>query len=516
MPSLSLPNAGTFKRGVTTLSLAISFALTGCGSETPTTRVSETETPEIPPYTIYVRSPVQFKHVQYRILNASTGVELVKKTVSDASDLVEMTIPAVNFPTQTLLLIEVSASNTNATYFDPILKKDTAFPLSKKLHALVINSRINTSTYKVDPFSELAYRRSLYRTGQLDASHIEQPNYNLINSQSINYSNAEIESIFQVQPTAYGLSFADIAKLKRNSQSVRAFTDLLFSVGHVKNYATQFNDQTAPWFGFIDLVSRDISDGDLDGMTLAGVGDEGAFSDQLATNQKLALEASVPNTNPEHNTIAILAENQKNQRTVFNKNLGTVITSYFDAFFTASSDEYKFIHSVNYEQLKTEGGNPLASTSFGLRSAGAGNFTRAFGLFGDTLSKNALTSDINSSGTNLSTNVNDLEQLVGRYRNGSCTLDLSLTGRVTLSNGSRTVESTINRDLQDNMFRANNTSTTYTVNIGKPSDNTFIQLQIANVNATDKTPLRLVSATAGSSLLDQPDQLSPIDFSCSF
>lgn len=516
MPSLSLPNAGTFKRGVTTLSLAISFALTGCGSDTPTTRVSETEVPEIPPYTIYVRSPVQFKHVQYRILNASTGTELVKKTVSDASDLVEMTIPAVNFPTQTLLLIEVSASNTNASYYDPILKKDTAFPLSKKLHALVINNKTNTTTYKVDPFSELAYRRTLYRTGQLDSSSLEQPNYGLINAQSVNYSNAEIESIFQVQPTTYGLSFADISKLKRTSQNVRLFTDLLFSIGHVKNYATQFNDQTAPWFGFVELVGRDISDGDLDGMTLAGLGDQGAFSDQLSANNKLALEAPVLNTNPEHNTLAILAENQKSQRTVFNKNLGTVITNYFDPFFASSSDEYKFIHSVNYEQLKTEGGNLLTSISFGLRSAGAGNFTRAFGLFGDTLSKNALTADTNSISSNTSTNVSDLEQLAGRYSNGSCVLNLSLTGRATLTNGTRTVESSINRDLQDNMFRASNTSTSYTVNIGKPSDNTFIQLQIANVNATDKTPLRLVSATAGTSFLDQPDQLSPIDFSCTF
>ena len=95
-------------------------------------------------------------------------------------------------------------------------------------------------------------------------------------------------------------------------------------------------------------------------------------------------------------------------------------------------------------------------------------------------------------------------------------LNIGLNGRVTLTNGASTIDSSINRDLQDNLFRATNTSTDYVLNVGKPSDNTFIQLRIANVNAADKTPLRLVSATAGRSLLDQPDQLSTVDFSCTF
>lgn len=518
MPSLSLPNAGTFKRGLTVLSLAISFALTGCGSDTPTTRVTDPETPEIPPYTIYVRSPVSFKNVQYRILNAKTGTELMKQTISEASDLVEFKVPALNFPAQTLLLLEVSANNTNASYFDPILKKDQAFPLTKKLRALVINNKVNTATYKIDPFSELSYRRTLYRTGQLDESALEQPDYSLFSTQAISASNSEIESIFQVQATNYGLDFDDISKLKRSSQNARSFTDLLFSIGHIQNYATQFPDTTAPWFDFVDLVGRDISDGDLDGMTLAGLGDTGASANQLSDGQKLALAPTRLNTNPENNSVTILVDLQKEQRLKFNRELGTVIKGYFNPIFSdTSSDEHSFINSVNYEELKTQGGTALSSASFSLRSSGAGNFNRAFGLFGDALSKNALTPDVNSTVTNNNVGVvNDIEQLAGRYRNGNCTLNIGLNGRVTLSNGARTIDSSVNRDLQDNLFRATATSTDYVLNIGKPSDNTFIQLQIANVNAADKTPLRLVSATAGTSLLDQPDQLSTVDFSCTF
>lgn len=517
MPSLSLPNAGTLKRSLTVLSVAIGLSLTGCGSDTPTTRVSEPETPQIPPYTIYVRSPVSFQHVQYRILNASTGSEIMKQTVSEASDLVEFKVPAVNFPAQTFLLIEVSASNTDASYFDPILNKRVSFPLTKKLRALVINNRVNTATYKIDPFSELSYRRSLYRTGQLDQSAVDQPNFSLFNAQTISTSNSEIESIFQVQPTTYGLDFDEISKLKRTQQNARSFTDLLFSVGHLKNFSNQFPSATAPWFDFVDLVERDISDGDLDGMTLAGVGDNGAFSDQLADNRKLALQPVKYNTNPENNNITILADQQKDQRLTFNTALGEVIKGHFGTIFPAASEELGFINSINYAELKTQGGTSLSSASFSLRSSGAGNFNRAFGLFGDALSKNALTADVNSTATNNNTGVvNDIEQLAGRYRNGNCVLNIGLNGRVTLTNGASTIDSSINRDLQDNLFRATNTSTDYVLNVGKPSDNTFIQLRIANVNAADKTPLRLVSATAGRSLLDQPDQLSTVDFSCTF
>lgn len=523
MPSLSLPNAGTLKRGLTVLSVAIGLSLTGCGSDTPTTRVSTEDPPKASPYIIFVRSPVQFKHVQYRIIRVSVvgsvADEIAKMSISDSSDQAKFEISREKIPDTSFLLLEISPTSSSAVYFDPIAKKDVAFPLNKKLRALVVYNPAGgeSRTYKIDPFSELSYRRSLYRTGQLDQSAVDQPNFSLFSPQAISTSNSEIESIFQVQPTTYGLDFDEISKLKRTQQNARSFTDLLFSVGHLKNFSNQFPSATAPWFDFVDLVERDISDGDLDGMTLAGVGDNGAFSDQLADNRKLALQPVKYNTNPENNNITILVDQQKDQRLTFNTALGEVIKGHFGTIFPAASEELGFINSINYAELKTQGGTSLSSANFSLRSSGAGNFNRAFGLFGDALSKNALTADVNSTATNNNTGVvNDIEQLAGRYRNGNCVLNIGLNGRVTLTNGASTIDSSINRDLQDNLFRATNTSTDYVLNVGKPSDNTFIQLRIANVNAADKTPLRLVSATAGRSLLDQPDQLSTVDFSCTF
>jgi hypothetical protein len=528
MPSLSLPNAGTFKRGLTVLSIAIGLALTGCGSETATTRISETEETESSPYLIQVRSPVQFTNVQYRVIkvtnSSDAGVEIAKKVVTDTTDQTTFEIQQTDIPSSTLLLIEISPVSSTSTYFDPILQKTVAFPLTKKLHALVNYNRItSTATYKVDPFSELSYRRTLYRTGQLDNQAVEQPNYKTLydaGAQTLRYSDDEIESIFIVQPITYGLDFDKISDLKRSNNS-RSFIDLLFSIGYIKTYATQFNDQTAPWFGFIDLVESDISDGDLDGMTLAGLGTEGIYFDQLSSSKRLVLEPTVLNTNPEHNTIGIIAAAQSKQRTEFGKVLGTHITTFFDQFFTEtnSKSEYDYIHSIKYSEFKTEGNTPLTSRTFGLRSLGAGNYNRAFGLYGDTVSKNALNADINSIATNNNTGIiNDIEQLAGRYQNlsSNCTLNISTTGRISLQKGTQSSEKFINHELQDNLFRATKTSTDYILNIGNPSDNSFIQIRLANVNATDKTALRIVSASTGTAPTAQPEQLVTEDFSCTF
>lgn len=492
MPSLSLyTKHSLLSRAIVMATLSTTLLFVGCGSDTPTTRVSETptntgESNPTTPLVLTVNSPILLKNVRIRMIDAASSTELGNQIIT-VGHTATFNIPRAYSNVGNVLVAELSAVNSTSTYYDPALDQDA--PLTTTLHSTVLMNNLKRNI-KIDPFSEAAYQRALVRAGNIT---LDRAPISMLTEQDTRDANLEVQSVFRVRATEHGLMFdnrAAISDLALSGSNGIIFTDVIFSVGHVLLYRQTHPNDPAPYLGFTNHIVADMRDGDLDGMTIMGLGDR----DGIYLNDPLV--TPIVNNDPNHNTTTLLAQDQLNARRGYNLAHGQVIKSTLLPLFLNNSNEYQAISAIDYL--------PPNAALYGLHSVGAGNYTRAYGLEKGILTQ----SFVNADGNRL---ISATEQLIGRYTNSSgCTLEMYPSGRIRLMQGLRTFESTINRELSDSISRTDVNSNNYLLNAITTSDSLPSFIQVRTTGST------VTSATAGRSAQVNPTVLDQTDLTCTF
>lgn len=500
-PFFAAPKAYSAQTMLLSLALAASgLLLTGCGNNNPTTRTNSDDLVSSPNTTatflLTLQSPVHLTNVQARVIDTTTNRVLHEQIISNDDQLL-IDLKKVDVPSRRLLYVELRpASVGQSSYYDPILDSSAAF--NAPLRAL-IQSTDNPQTITVDPYTEIAFQRAQIRSGWL-ANRNDLSQLGMINASAVTAANSEVSAVFSVRNVSLteGLSSReDLQKLTFSTNRSTTLNYFRFALGHIQHYVRDQGNTSAPYLAFSQKAAIDMLDGDLDGMTLYG------FGDQTAIFLKNPLVQPIINTDPDRNQHPLLAIDQLSARSTYNIAVGEAIKQLFNPLFTNGSPEFLLINSYDYLNM-TLAPVPNAPKLFGLHSPGAGNYTRAFGLATNQTVKNYL----NADDTGL---VSDIEQLAGIYKNPQgCQLDVRPNGRVILSQGTQRFEADIDRNFNDSVSRSSVDSQEYLINITTPSDSTPSFLQIRTDGAN------VLSAQNGRSLLDLPDQLSQVDLSCNF
>ncbi|MFZ3192612.1 MAG: hypothetical protein WA154_05320 [Moraxellaceae bacterium] len=504
MPSPFFAATKPYSASPVLLSVALAASgllLTGCGGNTPTTRTNSDDlvsTPSTATFTLTLQSPVQLTNVEARVIDTISGRVLYQGTISNTDKLL-IDLRKADVPSQRLLYVELRPTALNqSSYYDPIL--DGSAPFNAPLRALV-QSNTNNRTVLIDPYSEIAFQRAQIRAGWL-TNRTDLSQLSLISMSTLNDANSEVSAVFAVRSNValtQGLgSRADIQKLNINNNQYNTLNYFIFALGHIQYYVSQQGRQTSPYLNFSQKAAIDMLDGDLDGITLYGFGDQA----HIFLNEPLV--EPIVNTKPDRNQHALLAIDQFSARNAYNnEGVGESIKQLFNPLFESDSAEFSFINEYDYLNMTARAVSAVPKL-FGLHSPGAGNYTRAFGLPSNQLVKNYL----NADDTGL---VSDIEQIAGTYQNSqNCRLEIRPNGRVILSQGTQRFEADIDRNFNDSMSRTSVSSQAYLLNITTPSDSTPSFLQIRTDGVT------ILSAQNGRSLLEMPDQLSQVDLSCEF
>lgn len=504
MPSPFFTASKPYSASPLLLSVALATSgllLTGCGGSNPTTRTNSTDlvsTPSTATFTLTLQSPVRLTNVEARVIDAMSGRVLHQSVIAN-DHRVLVDIKRADVPAQRLLYVELRPAALNqSSYYDPILDSNRA-PFNTPLRTIV-QSNTNSRTVVIDPYSEIAFQRAQIRSGWL-TNRNDLSQLSLITLNALNAANSEVSAVFTVRSNSIsqGLSSReDIQKLTVNTNQTNTLNYFRFALGHIQHYVRAQGNNSAPYLAFSQKAALDMLDGDLDGMTIHG------FGDQAGIFLNTPLVEPILNIDPDRNQHPLLAVDQLPARSTYNNAVGESIKQFFNPLFDSGSAEFKLING-DYDYLNmTVRPVPSAPKLFGLHSPGAGNYTRAFGLSSGQTIKNFL----NADDTGL---VSDVEQIAGIYQNAQdCRLEIRPNGRVIFSQGNQRFEADIDRNFNDSMSRNSVDSQDYLINITTPSDSTpsFIQIR------TEGTTIR--SVQNGRSLLDTPDQLSQVDLSCEF
>ena len=471
------------------------FMLIGCKGSNPTTRTTSSDlvpTPNTSTFKLTLQSPVELTNVEARVIDPISGQILHQEVIAN-DDQLTIELKASVLASKPLLYVELKPTGSNqSSYYDPIVDKKVPFNLP--LRALVKNTT-GSQKIVIDPYTEITFQRAQIRAGWLtNRSDLSQ--LGMINLNALNAATAEVDSVFNVRNNivlSQGINARnDLKNLTLANNQLNILDYFRFALGHIQQYAQQQPNATSPYLIFSQKAALDMLDGDLDGLTLYGFGDR----NKIFLNQPLV--QPIINSDPNRNQQSLLAVDQLLARRVYNLAVGDAIKQLFNPLFVVGSAEFQLINLYDYLNLDSRGNR------FSLRSAGAGNYTRAFGLADNQVLKNYL----NADDTGL---VSDIEQIAGLYQNSQgCQLELRPNGRVTLSQGTQYFTADIDRNFNDSMSRSNTASQAYLINITTPSDSTPSFLQVRTDGA------RILSAQSGRSLLDAPDQLAQVDLSCSF
>lgn len=551
MPSLS-PHSFSVKHGLakhrlTRLGQAIILGLgsallfTGCGGDSPTTRTNTddgAETPETT-YKLTVTSPVKLQNAVVRITDTITGKEIDQKTISSGSEI-SFDIKASYADGGRLLIAEISGKDNTSFYFDPA--KEQMASLNMPLHAVFLMLPIENSTI-VSPFTEIAYQRTLVRANNLDISN---PNLSKIDLNSFASANREVYSTFRVNPIKLVPSIDSLSSLSKfiidtkdvidPPNTTEEYLNIFYATGHIKLQQIENPSDPTPLLTFAKRASADLRDGSLDGMTLAGAGKNGTvFLENPIISQQIVNNDPTYNNRSDKKELQVaLASYQKSVRESYAARLGGAEND-------ASKDQLGGAMAALFARLNNPdaaGKDYFAKVDFvtGLhssinenipsvplpRSLGAGNYKNAFGLGNIKLTKaaqkirnsscnevsfsdpNAEEKDhipeyknidcligANADGSN-SGYYNAVENLVGTYTgDNQCKLTIYFNGDIQLTNGQKTVSSSINRDESDSIIRLQANTQDYLLNVASAERNPpeFVQIRITNQN--------VVSAIAG-------------------
>ncbi len=558
MASLALNNTAK----AILLALLSTGLLTACGGGGGgTTRGSdsggETPTPETT-YKLTVSSPTPLKNASVRVITLANK-EIGKGTIADGSTIT-FTVKASD--TKQIMIAEISPKDNASFYYDVTLNKYA--PFNTTLHRMLgmTSEDINSS---VDPFSEVAYQRALVRSGSMDQN---SPDFSNLTTDDIINSEAEVLVTFGV-----GLASKnpgpnpDLITLNRRSD----YTKLIFTQGQPNPFSTrqQYENaffaaghywiqrrsnpaDTTPYLTFAKKAAEDMRDGSLDGLTIFGDGTDGK-NNSYSLNNGIVAPAPL-NTDPALNKIKIfepgkpedsntgtMKGTQKATRVPYAEALKFNTLAFMNSLSHNDTEGLKSFTEFKYADGYGSYQGNLTKPPFGLHSFGAGNYKRAFGIepiilakgkelwiknkdcIDGTYVKAPADKDIpvlpecvigvNVQGEGDVAPFNTIQALVGKYSNtDSCKLTVSYNGLVSLSKGSQTFNSTINRGEFDAI-----------IHTGVSDDDHSYVLNVASADATPLEIIQLkvveqkvVSAAAGFSDTEYPKALVNPQLSCTF
>lgn len=470
-----------------------------------------------------------------------SGKKAEEITTADKGLSTAVSVEKADIPKSAVLLVKLGATDKNATYYDPVLNKNTAIPTDKPLLALANTSSSGTfSALNATPYTTLALYRALARTGwffehntlptdsQL-AAHIKQ--HPAFVSQ---YNTATREAASSLNFVDLGLSplenqaaLVSLAVNDSNKNTVaRSLYNWITTIANMKNYASAFpNTATAPYFTFAHDLAKDFYDGDIDGATLMGLGNNGS---NLVSNPMLL--ANIANTDPNSSNDNIY-DNQRGILIDYERKLHTQISGIINTLVSQSpsdkqaavrqhltskvladydtTDETENAATQEKKRNDTKIKNATityadyrAASSRNIAYTGMGNKTRAFGLV---------------NGKNRVTNINSddalilpltLNSVIGKYTTTGCTLTIDTNGVVTLKTNGNTYQTLADREENDSIDRIGaNNSQNYMLNVSSSDEaktqRRFIQINVDNRKVTSVSTA--IASSANSTALANPE-----------
>lgn len=537
MPSLS-PHSFLAKHRLNKLGQAIilgfstTLLFTGCGGDSPTTRSSTDANSEKPEttYKLTVTSPVKLQNALVRIIDPVSAKELDQKIISSGSE-VTFDIKASNADGR-LLIAEISGKDNTSAYFDPALGQMTS--LNASLHGIFGMLPLDSKTI-VSPFTEISYQRALVRANNLNAS---TPDFSKITlkdfASAVVAANSEVYSTFRVDPARpvpavsslndFDKFIIDTKDVFNPPNTTLEYLNIFYAMGHIKLQQIKDTTDTTPLLTFAKRAGDDMRDGNLDGMTLAGDGKNGTvFLDKPIIPQQIVNADPTLIKRTGELKIA-LANAQKAAREDYAARLKNAMTALFASLSNPDAKGKNYFETVDFVTGRHSTINDNMPSVTAPRTFGAGNYKYPFGLGNVKLTKevqkikdlncvdqNYADPDFNAqdpnyvakyqnidceSGTNADGSVsgyyNALENLVGHYTTADthCNLEIYFNGTIKLTGGQNVFSSSVNRDQNDAIIRAQENSQDYLLNVASVERNQFIQLRISNQN--------VISAVAGT------------------
>jgi hypothetical protein len=499
----------------------MSIALTACGGgNDATTRTGATtpvKAPAVKSYNLTVQSPVLLHNVKVTVIDTFTGANIGQATINDSNNAV-IAIPATSI-NGNVILVTLSPIDTTSQYEDPMLNNELGAmsTFNQPLHAFVSLGN-NDTTIKVDPFSEIAYQRTLVRSGTLDFT---KPLINEVSTTQLNNANSELTQAFGVVGTTpYSAFFntpVSIASLNMYAPSTNNNLPVVnypgsyaaIALGQLALYAQNNLTDSTPYLNFAARAALDMRDGDFDGMTIFGGDTAGTVV--VADPILYSGVTSLINDDPDNSTLSDLItvnSNQRNQRGVALKQATIQYFSNLNASLPSSSrtDTASLTYIQNYDYANyNQGYSTYSSTTLNTPKGpiGAGNYTVAFGLPTGTNYLNALDAS-DASGRS-----NNIRPLNGVYLGSNgCQLSVGYDGKITLSQGGNSYQALVNRKFSDSLTRIMGNQ--YLLNVTSADLTAPRFIQINTVGS------KVISADTGRSTQQTPTTLDTTDLSCTF
>jgi hypothetical protein len=501
--------------------------LTGCGGGTDaTTRTQPTTTPPSNQRTSFIatiKSPVNLTNVRARAVDSATGAVLDQQIIS-SGNTIALTIPVAFIKANNIIVLTLEPINSSSSYSDPMLNlgKGGQAKFNQTLHALISMNSADVS-YKVDPFSEVAYQRALIRSGTYNPN---TPLLTRLTLDQVNLANTEATYAFGTGTTApYASNFddpKDIAapKIYSSVNSIGGKTidgtvqATYFALAQLALYAQNNTGDASPYLGFAMRAALDMRDGDLDGLTTFGADTAGT----ALISQPILYTGVVShiNSDPDHNDIVSLIAANTTQRTARGNVLKVAANVYFDNVNAAlpvdsrmDTDTRTYLRTADYSvfnsPLDTSGsitGTPTTNPQPTTR-VGAGNYTVAFGLPTGVSLKTAI------DASDLTQRTNDIVQLAGVYTNNAgCKLSIGYDGSFELAQGGLLYRAVISREYSDSIVRISGTQ--YRINIITADKTAPAFIQVMTDGA------HVLSVVEGRSTKFIPTTLDTVDLTCSF
>ncbi len=479
MPSIKMKPSSLVDGLSKSALMVLCTTLVACGSGDGTTRVTEKEDSVIEQedphhFNLAVRIPMEIKNAKLTI-----GVIGEDTLLYDNADFAgfNATVNKLSLEKYKNKIIWVKLIGTEKSQmYDTINNHFVSF--NGELNAI---AELTGSTFSLSltPASEAIFQRTLVRAGNLNVS---TPTLSLVTAKHINKAtteiNASLNGAFNVAKFPEFNTSQSIARVYYLKNTEKDYINIFTGMGLLRLWAAQNPNEKNTYLSLAQNLAVDMRDGYLDGRTLQG--------DHTVFTAFQELKNTPKNVNPEQNTLLDIGKTQEAVRLAFGESLRTATLNYATQTFQSERNPDGLIaleKNIFYPQNHTSDSNNR------FRWNGAGDYRPAFGI-----KPNEKQTNIDNAcqpeppypckqGLNaddIGTYYSDVEYLIGTHTVGQCKIEIFPSGDVRLTKGSQMVNSSINRDMSDNVQQINRDNKHYVLNIGagenKPPH--FMQLEI--------------------------------------
>lgn len=492
MPSIKIKPSLTFDLLAKSVIMILCTTLVACGGgSSNTTRISSdediTEEQKDPnSFTLTVRMPMQLQHAALQIQILGEDELLYEnKDFGFTNNIPEFDVAITKLSRNKyfnkIAWIKVTGDK-NSRMYDIV--SNQFVPFDGEMNALIeLNG--NNAFVSITPASEAVFQRSLVRAGNIDMS---KPDAHLIKKEHLDKAKGEINSslsgAFNASQFPKFNTSQSIALLHYNQNSEQIYINTFTGIGLLHMWAKEQPQLSNPYLSMAKNLAIDLRDGYLDGRSIAG--DKTEF---IAFN---AVKNTPKNIDVEKNNLKNIGELQYDIRQAFGEQIKEATLDYANASFQMIRNPAGMYALEKNNYYLTDNINNNFNR---YRWNGAGDYRPAFGI-----KSNDNTTSIDNAcqpmppypckqGLNaddIGTYYSDIEYLIGTHQVGECKIEMFPNGDVRLTKGADVIQSSINRDMSDNLQQINLDNKHYVLNIGagekKPPH--FMQLEIQDVQIT--------------------------------